>query len=54
MTYWSCRKNGLIKKIGLSSKFMTSQPGLQTIAVIVLPNISQSKGNQTMKCSQLI
>ena len=28
---------------------MTSQPGLQTIAIYILPNISQSKGNQTMK-----
>ena len=33
---------------------MTSQPGLQTIAMLVLPNISQSKGNQTMKFGQLI
>ena len=33
---------------------MTSQPGLQTIAIQRLPNISQSKGNQTMKYGQLI
>ena len=33
---------------------MTSQPGLQTIAIHILPNISQSKGNQTMKFSRLI
>ena len=33
---------------------MTLQPGLQTIAIHILPNISQSKGNQTMKFSQLI
>ena len=33
---------------------MTSQPGLQTIAIHVLPNISKSKGNQTMKRGQLI
>ena len=33
---------------------MTSQPGLQTIAIHILPNISQSKGNQTMKFGQLI
>ena len=32
---------------------MTSQPGLQTIAINILPNISQSKGNQTMKFGQL-
>ena len=33
---------------------MTSQPGLQTIDIHVLPNISQSKGNQAMKFGQLI
>ena len=33
---------------------MTSQPGLQTIAIHILPNISQSKGKQTMKFGQLI
>ena len=33
---------------------MTSRPGLQTIAIHVLPNISQSKGNQTIKFGQLI
>ena len=33
---------------------MTSQPGLQTIAINILPNISQSKGNQSMKFGQLI
>ena len=33
---------------------MTSQPGLQTIAIHILPNISQSKGNQTIKIGQLM
>ena len=33
---------------------MTSQPGLQTIAVHILPSISQSKGNQKMKFDQFI
>ena len=33
---------------------MTSQPGLQVIPIHILPNISQSKGNQTMKFGQLI
>ena len=28
---------------------MTSQPGSQTIAIHILPNISQSKGKETMK-----
>ena len=33
---------------------MTSQPGLQAVAIHILPNTSQSKGNQTMKSGQLI
>ena len=33
---------------------MTSQPGKQTVAIHVLPNVSQNKGNQTMKVGQLI
>ena len=53
-TFWSCRKNGLIKKIRLISKFMMSQPGLQAIAIHILPDISQSEGNQIMKFGQLI
>ena len=32
---------------------MTSQPGKQTIAIQILPNISRSKGNQAMKFGQL-
>ena len=47
-------KNGLIRKIKLISNFMTSQPGKQTIIIHTLPNISRSKGNQTMKFDQLI
>ena len=54
MTFWSCRKNGLIRKISLTSKFMTSHPGKQTITMHILPNVSRSKGNQTMKLGQLI
>ena len=44
----------MIRNISLTSKFITSQPGLQTIAIHILSNISQSKGNQTMKLGQLI
>ena len=33
---------------------MRSQPSYQTIAIHILPNISRSKGNQTMKSGQLI
>ena len=51
--FWSCRKNGLIRKVKSTSKFITPQPGLQTIAVHILPNISQSKGNRTVNFGQL-
>ena len=33
---------------------MTPQPGLQTITIHILPNISQSKEDLTMKFGQLI
>ena len=33
---------------------MTSQPGKQTIAIHILPNISRSKDNKTVKFGQLI
>ena len=33
---------------------MTSQLGKQTIAISILPNMSLSKGNQTMKFGQLV
>ena len=48
------QQNGLIRKVRLISKFMTSQPGQQTIVIHILPYISRSKGNQTMKFDQLI
>ena len=33
---------------------MTSQPGLQATTIYILPNISESKGNLTMKFGKLI
>ena len=33
---------------------MTSQPGRQTVATHILPYISKSKDNQTVKFGQLI
>ena len=54
MTFWSCGKNDLIRKIRLVLKFMTLQPGKQTITIQILLNISQSKDNQTKKIGQLI
>ena len=35
-------------------KLMTSKPGKQIIVIQILPNISRSKGNQTIKLSELI
>ena len=52
--FWSCRKNGLIRNIRLISKFMTSQLGQQTIKIHILPSISRSKSNQTLKFGQSI
>ena len=45
-------KNGLIRKVRLILEFMTSQPGEQTIAMHILPDILRSKGSQTMKFGQ--
>ena len=33
---------------------MTLQPGLQTTAIHIFPDISQTKGNQTVKSDPLI
>ena len=44
----------MIRKIKLISKFVTSQPGKQTIAIHILLYISRSKDNQTVKVAQLI
>ena len=54
LTFRSCRKNNLIGKISLISKFMTSQPGKQAITIHILLNISRSTSNQIMKFGQLI
>ena len=54
LTFWFCRKNGLIKKIRLISKFMTSQPHKERITIHILLNIPRIKGNRAMKFGQLI
>ena len=41
-------KSGLIRKARLISKFMTSQPFEQTIAIHILTKISRCKGNQAI------
>ena len=43
-----------MRKVMLILRFMTSKPGQQTIAIHILPDISRSKGNQTMRFDQLI
>ena len=48
------QENDLIREIRLISKFMTSQPGKQTIGIHILPSMSRTNGNQTMKFGQLI
>ena len=48
------KKTDLIRKIRLISNFMTLQPGLKTVAIHILPNISWIKSDQTMKLGQLI
>ena len=47
-------EKSLIKKLRLILKFMTSSTGKQIITKLILPNISRSKGNQTMEIGQLI
>ena len=48
------QKNNLIKNLWLLSEFMTLQNGQQTITIHILPNISETKGKQTMKFDQVI
>ena len=43
-------KSRLIRKIRLISNSMTSQPGKETIAIHIFPNISRSKGRS--KCGR--
>ena len=47
------KENGLIRKLRLTLKFMRSQAEKQIITIHILPNISRSKDNQTMKFRQL-
>ena len=45
---------GLIRKISLISKYVTSRPGSHIIQIHILTNISRTKCNQAMKFGQLI
>ena len=42
-----------MRNIRSISKFMTTQPGKQTTAIHILPNLSRHKGNPTIKFGQL-
>ena len=54
LIFWSCR-NGLMKKLSLISKFMTSQAAQKTITIHILPNLRKSKSNhQAMKFGRLV
>ena len=44
----------MIKRLRLISKFITPQTGQQIITIHILPNISRSKVNQSIKFGQLI
>ena len=50
MTFWSYRKNGLIRKIRLILKFMISQSDQKRITIHILLNISWITGNETATC----
>ena len=48
------QKNGLIRKLWLISKFVTSQTGQKIITIYILRNILRRKSNQTKKFGQLL
>ena len=54
LDFLELHKKGSIRKIGLISKFITSEHGKQTIAIHILPDIARSKSNQVTKSGQLI
>ena len=51
LTSWSCRKNDFTK---VNFKIHDAITWTTTITIHILPNISRSKGNQTMKLGQVI
>ena len=58
--FWSCSKtmylfgHGFMRNLRSISKFMASSTGKQIITVLILPKISRSKCNQTMKFGMLV
>ena len=51
LTFWSCRKNRLIRKTNFKIYDVTTW---LTITINILSNILQSKGNETIEFGQLI
>ena len=52
--FFSYGEKRLDKKAMVNLKFITSQTGQQIITIQILPNISRSKDNKTMKFGQSI
>ena len=52
-TFWSCRKNSFIRTIRLTSKFMTPQPGLQTIAIQKQLSKQRQADNETWSVNRI-
>ena len=50
--YKVCQRKPLDYKDIVNFIFMTSQPAKETTFIYILPNISQSKSNQTVKLGQ--
>ena len=48
------QKNGMIRKLSLTGKFITSQARQRIITIQILPNISRREDNNAMKFGQLI
>ena len=50
LAFWSCiKKPGLIRKVRLISKFLTSEPEEQYIAIHMLLKTPRGKGNEIQR-----
>ena len=54
MNFWSCMEKRFDEKDKVNFKIHDFTIWLKTNAIHILPNISQIKGNQTMKLGELI
>ena len=53
MSFFIMWESGLMRKLRIIPNFIWSHTGRQVLAIHVLPNISRSKVNQTMKLGRL-